>query len=633
MLEEILNSMAENWSMGFIPHGHCFLWKPELIYLNVGADAIISLSYYSIPITLADLIRRRTDLPFNWLFGLFGLFILSCGTGHLADIWTLWHPDYWLSTTIKTITASVSIVTAIALIINLPNAMKLPSPQQLREANFALAESKKLLADQNLDLETQVKNRTAELVTAKQTAESASMAKTNFIANISHELRTPLNAIIGFTELMLNDLGFSANHRENLEIIKSSGDHLLSLINNLLNISYIEAGKDQKDIATVHLPHLLETIQKMMLLKASNKNIELKLEIMTKMPKLIKTDPNKLKQILLNLVANAIKFTNRGYVKIWAGCSGENTLIFKISDTGIGIAENIMASLFEPFNSTTKKIADGTGLGLHLSQKLAQVLGGNIQVTTELHAGTTMTLEIPAVVATEDLEFEIYDDYHIIGLEANQPTYRVLIVDDQYTSRRLLVKTLAGMGIATEEASSGKEAVDKWLAQGYDLIFMDLQMPMINGYEAAQTIRARTDLRQPPIIALTADMYSEQNDGQHPRTGFTDLFTDLIFKPFKVTDIGTSLRKHLGVKLVTSLSNSNPQPDLALHALGYVALPLLKKLQDALHSCDLDALGRAISDIRSCEPELAKTLEAHTKQFRYEIILEAIAEILNPPTL
>jgi len=659
----MLEYIRDFLNMGFIPHGHCYLWRPELVYLNVIGDTAIGLSYYSIPITLIDFVRRRKDLPFNWIFVLFSGFILSCGSGHLADIWTLWYPDYWLSTGIKVITAIVSLITAIALVSQIPKAMALLSPSQLREANIkleaeilerqkaqeSLEKSERLLAAYNLDLEHQIKARTTELEIAKQTAESAHKAKSDFLTNISHELRTPLNAVIGFTELMHTDSSNTPQQKEILSIVSSSGQHLMSLINNVLNISRIEAGADYSEISVVDIRELLLTVRSMLLLTAKHKNINLHFDYSADLPELIETDRMKLKQILINLISNALKFTTSGYVVISASLSPipqiatatsqslshsihRSQLVFTVKDTGIGIAATEIPHLFTSYNSSSRRSPDdSSGLGLYLSKKLIKSLGGNIEVSSELGIGTTFKFDIPIVNAStiapssSELSSEL-----LVTLAANQPERAILVVDNEYTNRKLLTKVLSRLGLVVQEASNGMEALDLWNAKYYDLIYMDLQMPNTDGYEATRLIRS-SDRPQPKIIAVTANIFVE------PKSIFEIGCNDILYKPFKQTEILEMLAKHLEIKLVYNTINSctinnqsnnqlNNQLVLSAESMQFLPLKSVANLQDAIYSADLDRLKVAIAQIRNQNIELADIIEAYTKQYAYEPILQVITE-------
>jgi signal transduction histidine kinase len=219
---------------GYLPHGHCYLWTPELLWTYVISDSVIALSYFSIPFALMYFVSRRKDLQFNWIFKLFSVFILACGVTHLLGVWTIWNPDYWMDAAAKSVTAGASLVSAIMLWRLIPRALLLPSTEQLRDANALL---QKVIMEREAAV--------LEMEQAKLQAENATRMKSEFLANMSHELRTPLNAILGFSSLMGKDPTLSPGQHENIDIINRSGDHLLILINDVLDMAKIEAGRVQ----------------------------------------------------------------------------------------------------------------------------------------------------------------------------------------------------------------------------------------------------------------------------------------------------------------------------------------------------------------------------------------------------
>ncbi|MEH2255216.1 response regulator [Nostoc sp.] len=422
-------------------------------------------------------------------------------------------------------------------------------------------QTEKLLAEYNRTLEAQVKKRTEEfqqVIEQLQTTQeeliqsqkiaaqeqqaavreaarsaAANLAKSEFLANMSHELRTPLNAILGFTQVMSQDYSLSSEHQENLAIINRAGEHLLKLINDILEMSKIEAGKITLNCSSFDLIHLLKNLEEMLHLRAASKNLELLFEYPPDIPKYIETDENKLCQVLLNLLGNAIKFTDQGRVTLrvrleageqesstslrdaarsllpqsgtatlsdrGTGEQGEQNLsypsllFFEVQDTGCGIAPQELKLLFEAFEQTEigRKFQQGTGLGLAISRKYVQLMGGDITVSTMPGIGSTFAFDVQ-IALTCPREIPINQiKSQIRALAPSEKVYRILVVDDSKESRMLLVKILTSLGFEVNEATDGSEALTNWESWQPHLIFMDMRMPVMDGYEATRIIKAR----------------------------------------------------------------------------------------------------------------------------------------------
>ena len=513
-----------------------------------------------------------------------------------------------------------------------------PRSWQEAEINMVVQVGTQLgVAVQQAELLAHTQRQAAELKVAKETADAANHAKSEFLANMSHELRTPLNAILGFTQLMNRDTLLSPDHQKYLEIINRSGEHLLALINDILEMSKIESGQIELNENSFNFHYLLDNLEKMLQLKAQFKDLTLTFERSPLIPEGIKTDENKLRQVLINLIGNAIKFTQKGNVNVYIDAitkanSPLAQIIFSVIDTGEGIAPNELDKLFKPFSQTLtgSKSKEGTGLGLAISQKFVQLMKGEITVNSVVGEGSQFTFDIQVeiVEASQTIETKPLEQ-RVIGLDSNQPTYRILIAEDKNTNRLLLVKLLTSLGFAVKETENGKQAVEVWQTWEPHLILMDMRMPVMNGYEATTKIRSNLKSKKTIIVALTASAFEE--DKQLILSAGCD---DFVRKPFQETQLLMIISKHLGVKYIyeqelTQKENINQHPseitiDYSQIAAKISMMPVewVEKLHYAASIGSDDELVQMIQQMPQADRTLSEVLTNLVENFRFDLVME-----------
>ncbi|MFP5270525.1 GAF domain-containing protein [Coleofasciculus sp.] len=529
----------------------------------------------------------------------------------------------------------------------------------------------------------------AQLKDAKEAADAANRAKSEFLANMSHELRTPLNAILGFAQVMTRDSTLTPTQQEYLGIIARSGEHLLTLLNDVLEMSKIEAGRITLNETSFDLYRLLKSLEEMLQLKAASKGLELIFNCDPDVPQYVRTDESKLRQVLINLLGNAIKFTGEGSVTLHVEtCHGmsrhgmsrhgtsvnqcvgagftdnvtqetdnltkpallgerninpqspipnpQSLITFEVEDTGPGIAPAELDTLFEAFiqTETGRKSQEGTGLGLPISQKFVQLMGGTIAVSSILSQGTTFQFTIK-INPAQAADIEIQQSKRVISLAPNQPSYRILIADDKWESRVLLVNLIAPMGFEVQEAENGWQAVERWQSWEPHLIWMDMRMPVMDGYEATRRIRQSLQGQATVIIALTASVFDKQRS-----VVLSAGCDDFVSKPFREEVIFEKMAQHLGVRYLYAQAEpaSVISPDTSpvtlqgtalQEALARMPTEWLAQLHKAALSAREKVMIQLIAQIPEEQISLAQTLSQWVNTLSFDRIVDLTHALIH----